>query len=85
MSLLFIYQLIMHFKGSSKIAIQLRGKLGRTESSIDIYTLPCVKEMASGKLLYSMGSSAQCSVTTYRVGIGVGGRLKRRVYMYTYS
>ena len=29
---------------------------------IDIDTLPCVKKVASGKLLYSTGSSAQCPV-----------------------
>ena len=34
------------------------------ESSMDIYTLPCVKEIASGKMLYSTGSSARCSVMT---------------------
>ena len=27
------------------------------KSSTDIYTLPCVKQIASGKLLYSTGSS----------------------------
>ena len=85
MSLLFVYQLIMHFKVRSKIAKQLRGKekVGRTESSIDIYTLPCVKQMASGKLLYSIGSSAQCSVTTYRVGIG-GRRQVQKEGIYVY-
>ena len=49
-------------------------------SSIDIYTPPCVKWMASGKLLYSAGSSAQCSVMAWRGGMGgavVGRRLKR--------
>ena len=34
------------------------------ESNTDIYTLPCVKQIASRKLRYSMGSSARCSVTT---------------------
>ena len=29
-----------------------------------IYTLPCVKQIVSGKLLHSSGSSAQCSVMT---------------------
>ena len=32
------------------------------ESSSNIYTLPCVKWTAGGKLLHSTGSSAQCSV-----------------------
>ena len=31
----------------------------KCESSIDIYTRPCVKQIASGKLLYSTGSSAR--------------------------
>ena len=35
---------------------------GGTNSSIDVYTPPCVKYIASGKLLYSTGSSAWCSV-----------------------
>ena len=39
------------------------------ESSIDIYALPCVysayiKQIASGKLYYSIGSSAKYSVMT---------------------
>ena len=34
------------------------------EGGTDIYTPPCVKQIASGKLLYSTGSSAWCSVMT---------------------
>ena len=34
------------------------------EIRFEINTLPCVKQMASGNLLYSTGSSAQCSVMT---------------------
>ena len=52
------------------------------------YTLPCVKQIASGKPLYSTGSSAQCSVMTKRGGMGVDGGEKgsrRRGHMYTYS
>ena len=41
---------------------------GGTNSSIDVYTPPRVKYIASGKLLYSTGSSAWCSVMTYRGG-----------------
>ena len=49
------------------------------EIRIDIYTLPCVKQTASGTLLYSTGSSAQCSVMTERSGMGgMQGRLKRK-------
>ena len=36
------------------------------ESSTDIHTIPCVQQKASGKLLCSTGSSAGCSVMTYR-------------------
>ena len=42
---------------------------------MDIYTLPNVKPIASGKQPHSTGRSAQCFVTTKRGGIGrVGGR-----------
>ena len=34
------------------------------ESTIDMDTLQCIKQIASGDLLYSTGSSAQCSVMT---------------------
>ena len=34
------------------------------ESSVDMYTLPCVQQLASGKLLGRAGSSAPCSVKT---------------------
>jgi len=34
------------------------------ESRIDIYTLPCVKQLAGGRLLHSTGSSIRCSVIT---------------------
>ena len=36
------------------------------ESSIEIYTLPYVKQIAIGRLVYNIGSSAQCSVITWR-------------------
>ena len=35
------------------------------EFGTDIYTLPCVKQIASGKLLCSTRSSAWCSVMTH--------------------
>jgi len=41
-------------------------------SSTDIYTLSCVKHIASGKLLYNTGSPAWCSVMTWRGGMGEG-------------
>ena len=34
------------------------------ESNMETYTLPYVKQMASGNLLCDTGSSTQCSVTT---------------------
>ena len=40
-----------------------KGRLGRTER-IDVYTPPCVKQIASGSVLYSTGSPAQCSGMT---------------------
>ena len=47
-----------------------KGKLGRSESGMDIYTLPNVKQIASGKQPHSTGRSAGCFVSTYRGGIG---------------
>jgi len=38
------------------------------------YTLPCAKEIACGKLLNSIGSSAPCSVMIQRSGMGMRGR-----------
>ena len=41
------------------------GKSGMNgESSINIYTLPCVKQIADEKLLYNTGSQTWCSVMT---------------------
>ena len=34
------------------------------ESSIEIYTLPYVEQIANEKLLSNTGSSTQCSMTT---------------------
>ena len=41
------------------------------EFGTDIYIPPCVKQIASGNLLYSARSSARCSVMTQGVGRGV--------------
>ena len=41
-----------------------KGKLGLNESSTDIYALPNVKQIASGKQPHSTGRSARCFVTT---------------------
>ena len=34
------------------------------EPGIDVFALPCAKQIASGNLVYSTGGSAQCSVVT---------------------
>ena len=56
------------------------------ESSVETYTLPCVKQIASEKLLDKPGSSARCSLMTQRsrmVGGEVGGRFKgEEIYVY---
>ena len=50
-----------------------------------MWTLPCVEQTASVKRLKSAGSSAQCSVMTWSVGLGVDRRLKREgLYVYIY-
>ena len=54
------------------------------EIRFDINILPCVKQIASGNLLYSTGSSAQCSVMTQVGGIrGWEGVPRGRGYRYT--
>ena len=40
------------------------------KSSINMYTLLCVKQIAGGKLLYNAGGPAWCSVMTWRDGVG---------------
>ena len=56
------------------------------EIRFDINTLPCVKEMAKGRLLNSTGSSALCSVMIQKDGMGGHGvkvRLKvEGLYVY---
>ena len=43
------------------------GNEGMTwENGNDIHTLPCVKRIARGKLMYSAGSSSRGSVVTWR-------------------
>ena len=51
------------------------------ESRIDIYTLPYVKQMASGKLLYDTGSSTSCSLIIWKGGMEVGWREGMYVYV----
>ena len=55
------------------------------ESSMEEYTLPSVKWIARGNLLYESGNSNQGYVTTSRGGMGweVGERFKREgIYVY---
>ena len=46
------------------------------EVSIDIYTLPCVKQTANRKVRGTTGSSVQCPVMTEKVGMGVGRKIQ---------
>ena len=48
------------------------------ETGIDIYTLPCIKEIADKNLRYSTGNSTQCSVVTSM------GRKSKREGIYGY-
>ena len=64
-----------------------KGRGMNRKSRIYIYTQPCVKQIASGKLLSSTGSSARCSVMTQRGGMGGvgwegGSRGRRAVYTW---
>ena len=56
------------------------------ENSIDRYTLPCGKQIASGKLLYNRGSPAWHPVMTPRSGMGMGREAKEgEGYIYIYT
>jgi len=55
------------------------------ESSTDIYTSPCIKQITSGKLLCGTGSSARCSVATYSGGMGVEGEWEAQEGGDTYT
>ena len=54
------------------------------ESRIDIYTLPCVKQIARGKLLYTKESSAWCSVMTREGRNRRKGARARRICVCVY-
>ena len=52
---------------------------------METYTLPCVKQIASGNLLYDSGNANWGSVTTLEGQHGVGGRFKKEgtdVYLW---
>ena len=57
------------------------------EIRIDIYILLCVEQITSRKLLYSPGSSAQCSEVIYMDWMGVRqeGGSGEKGYIYTCS
>ena len=59
-----------------------RGTVMNWEIGIDIYILPCVRQTASGNLIYSTGSSAPCFVVTRRVRWGRGRPKRERIYVY---
>ena len=46
------------------VNVRDKGSRKNWEIGTDIYTLPCVKQLASGNLLYGAGSSVLCSVRT---------------------
>ena len=69
-------RIYMWTQGANEGWDELRG-------DIDIYTPPCVKQIASGNLLYNTGNSAWCSVMTQRDGKG-GGRRSKRGEIYAY-
>ena len=52
------------------------------EMTTDIYTLFCVKQIASGKLLHGSGSLARCLMTTRGIGWGLGGKEAQREGMF---
>ena len=54
------------------------GQIGRLGLAY-IHCNRCIKQVASGKLLYSTGSSAQCSVVTWRGG---RGKVPEEIYVY---
>ena len=56
----------------NRIVDTVREEQGRMdwENNIDIYTPPCVQQIADKKLLCNTGSPAWCSVMTWRGGIG---------------
>ena len=51
-------------------------RTGQIETVALTYTLPCIKSIASEKLLYDTGSPARCAVTTSRAEM-VGGKETR--------
>ena len=54
------------------------------ESNMETYSLPYVKQIGSGNLLYDLGNSNQSSVTAYRVGWGSweGGSRREGTQIY---
>ena len=55
------------------------------ESNMETYTLPYLKQITSGNLLYDSGNSNRGSVTIQRGGVGWDGGSGGRRHMYTYG
>lgn len=49
----------------------------------DTHTLPCIKQMASGSLQVSTGSSAWCAMVPWRAGVERSRFKRNREYVYT--
>ena len=73
----------------NRIVDTVREEQGRMnwENNIDIYTPPCVQQIADKKLLSNTGSPAWCSVMTWRGGMwGREGDSKARsIYVCNYG
>ena len=65
-----INKYILFFKGDTEIENKLVDTVNEEEggmnkeSNIETYTLPCVKQVADGRLLYDSRAQTRCSVTT---------------------
>ena len=83
----FIYRIAME-KQTQRIDLETweeKGGEGEMERVTGKLTLPYVKWIANGNLLYDTGSSTLCSVTAQKGGMGweVGERFKREgTYVY---
>ena len=75
-----------YWSGVPSPSLAGKEKTGQVERAALTYALPCVKQLASGKLLCSTGGSAQGSVMTKRGGMRQceeGSRGRR--YTHTYG
>ena len=79
----FIYRAAMEKHRNQREEVRVRCMERVTQK----LTIPCVKYITNGNLLYGSGNSNRGSVSTQRGGMGreMGGRFKRGGYMYTYG